>query len=114
MVCKSFIFNEHYFYYQFSFLPQLILKPRDAAKKLLFFRDASDRVEVEKPNAPVVLALEARAPMVFGAAGWGALVDAEMLDAGGKYRKYNFSSIRDLLRVIRNKVGDRFYYYHYY
>ena len=63
-------------------------------------------MEVEKPNAPVVLALEARAPVVIGAA-WGALVDAEMLDSGGKYRKYNFSSIRDLLRVIRNKVGRR-------
>jgi len=75
----------------------------DSAKKLLFFRDASDRVEVEKPNAPVVLALEARAPVVMGAGGWGVRVDAEMLDNGGKYRKYSFTSIRDLLRVIRNK-----------
>ena len=54
-----------------------------------------------------MLALEARAPSVIGA-GWGAVVDAEMLDNGGKYRKYNFGSIRDLLRVIRNKVRTQF------
>lgn len=55
-----------------------------------------------------MLALEARAPSVIGGAGWGAVVDAEMLDNGGKYRKYNFGSIRDLLRVIRNKVRAQF------
>jgi serine/threonine-protein kinase/endoribonuclease IRE1 len=65
---------------------------------------ASDRVEHEDrvPDSVVLPALEAIGPDVFGAS-WETKLDSKLLDDGRRYRKYNFSSVRDLLRIIRNK-----------
>jgi serine/threonine-protein kinase/endoribonuclease IRE1 len=73
-----------------------------ASKRLLFLKDASDRLEIEKPTEPIVLAIEARAPLILGN-DWGARIHPLLIDNIGKYRKYNYAAVRDLLRVIRNK-----------
>ena len=35
--------------------------------------------------------------------GWMALLDDELIENLGRYRKYRHDSLRDLLRVMRNK-----------
>ncbi len=35
---------------------------------------------------------------------WGARIHPSLIDNIGKYRKYNYATVRDLLRVIRNKA----------
>lgn len=47
-------------------------------------------------------ALESRASVGIGA-NWGCLVDPELVANLGRYRRYDYTSLRDLLRVIRNK-----------
>ncbi len=37
-----------------------------ASRRLLFLKDASDRLEIEKPTEPIVIAIEARAPRILG------------------------------------------------
>ena len=39
----------------------------------------------------------------LGSGPWMARFDAELIENLGRYRKYNQGSLRDLLRVIRNK-----------
>lgn len=74
----------------------------DDTKKLHFLKDASDRMEIEDPAADIVLALEAEAQQTVGI-DWSQTIDKFLVENLGKYRKYNFASVRDLLRVIRNK-----------
>lgn len=62
----------------------------------------SDRLEIESPDAPAVLFLEADASLMLGR-GWDRKLDSELLEDMGRYRKYDSCSVRDLLRVIRNK-----------
>ncbi|PRP86490.1 hypothetical protein PROFUN_05272 [Planoprotostelium fungivorum] len=77
-------------------------------KRLTFFKDASDRFEVEKPTSPMVLELENYKEAVMQS-NWKAAVDPLFLEnLGEKYRKYTTDAIRCLLRVIRNKI------HHYY
>ena len=38
-----------------------------------------------------------------GVANWGTLVDPQLVANLGRYRRYQFRSLRDLLRVVRNK-----------
>jgi serine/threonine-protein kinase/endoribonuclease IRE1 len=47
--------------------------------------------------------LEVKAVDVVGS-DWLKRIDRSLVDNLGKYRKYDGSSVRDLLRVIRNKV----------
>lgn len=47
--------------------------------------------------------LEAVSQTAIGGVNWADALDAEVVANLGKYRKYNGSSLRDLLRVIRNK-----------
>ena len=47
--------------------------------------------------------LEAVSEDAIGGASWGSALEPEVIANLGKYRKYNSSSLRDLLRVIRNK-----------
>ncbi|XP_072961329.1 serine/threonine-protein kinase/endoribonuclease IRE1-like isoform X1 [Typha angustifolia] len=69
--------------------------------RLSFLRDTSDRVD--KASEPELLnALEHVATVAFGGK-WGEKLDALLVADLGRYRKYNFDSMRDLLRVIRNK-----------
>ena len=47
--------------------------------------------------------LEAVSEEALGGADWATALGPEVVANLGKYRKYNSSSLRDLLRVIRNK-----------
>lgn len=71
-------------------------------QKLDFICHVSDRVETEKPESELRTSLETFAPLIVGNS-WNELIYEGLLANLGKYRKYNYSSIRDCLRVIRNK-----------
>ncbi|CAN6198953.1 unnamed protein product [Urochloa humidicola] len=71
--------------------------------RLSFLRDTSDRIEKTSEN-DLINALESTGPVAFGGK-WGDKLDAALVTDMGRYRKYNFESIRDLLRYIRNKSG---------
>ncbi|GAA5969518.1 hypothetical protein JCM11641_008141 [Rhodosporidiobolus odoratus] len=73
-------------------------------KRLLFICDASDRFEIMErdPPAPTLVTLERRALAIVGD-DWQKALDRTLLDNLGKYRKYDGGSVRDLLRVLRNK-----------
>ena len=77
----------------------------DAQKRLLFLCDASDRFEImdRDPPTATLVSLEARALEIVGD-DWQKCIDRTLLDNLGKYRKYDGKSVRDLLRVLRNKV----------
>jgi len=74
----------------------------DDFKKLLFLKDASDRLEIEKPTAEIVIKLEQKAGVIVGS-DWMTRLDTNLVDNLGKYRKYNSQTVRDLMRVMRNK-----------
>ncbi|GAA5827789.1 hypothetical protein JCM3770_006368, partial [Rhodotorula araucariae] len=76
----------------------------NAQKRLLFICDASDRFEImtRDPPEPTILTLERRAHEIVGD-DWQKALDRTFLDNLGKYRKYDGASVRDLLRVLRNK-----------
>lgn len=77
----------------------------NAQKRLLFLCDASDRFEIMErdPPAPTLVTLEKQARSIVGD-DWQKALDRTFLDNLGKYRKYDGASVRDLLRVLRNKV----------
>jgi hypothetical protein len=62
------------------------------------------RVENEdrEPDQSLLAALESYSRTAVGS-NWGAAVDAELVANLGKYRRYDYTCLRDLLRVIRNK-----------
>lgn len=90
---------------------------------MLAAQDVSDRVESEPEDGELRLTLERRAAAVVGTQ-WDAQLDkgepvscwsllcsspecvccADLLDNLGKYRKYNYGSVRDCLRVIRSEI----------
>ena len=70
------------------------------------FQDVSDRIEKESPDSELVRRLERRGWEVTGG-NWREKIDPFILDDLGKFRSYRASSIRDLLRALRNKVRDR-------
>ncbi|KAG9441052.1 hypothetical protein H6P81_016906 [Aristolochia fimbriata] len=74
--------------------------------RLSFLRDASDRVESEDKEGDTIILkeLEIAAPLIFGGS-WGDKLDTKFIDDLGRYRKYKFDTVRDLLRVIRNKLS---------
>ncbi|KAM0790703.1 hypothetical protein ACM66B_004560 [Microbotryomycetes sp. NB124-2] len=76
----------------------------NAQKRLLFICDASDRFEIMErdPPTPTLVTLEARSQEIVGD-DWQKALDRTLLDNLGKYRKYDGKSVRDLLRVLRNK-----------
>ena len=59
------------------------------------------------PPTDVLVQLEAKALEVVGA-DWHKPLDRSLVDNLGKYRRYENASVRDLLRVIRNKVRQSF------
>jgi serine/threonine protein kinase len=73
-----------------------------AQKRLDFLVELSDVLEHEAADAPVVIAIETRAATIVGRA-WDRRLDPGLLEDMGKYRKYDTASVRDCLRVIRNK-----------
>ena len=72
--------------------------------RLAFLVDASDRVELEdrEQSSRLLTALE-NVPSASMHFPWDARLHAGLLDNLGRYRRYNPFSVRDLLRVIRNK-----------
>jgi serine/threonine-protein kinase/endoribonuclease IRE1 len=70
---------------------------------LSFLRDTSDRID-KTSEMDLINALESIGPVAFGGK-WGEKIDLALVTDMGRYRKYNFESIRDLLRYIRNKSG---------
>ena len=62
------------------------------------------RVENEdrEPDPTLLNALEAFSAAAVGA-NWGAALDVELIANLGRYRRYDYTCLRDLLRVVRNK-----------
>ncbi|KAJ7560303.1 hypothetical protein O6H91_04G123100 [Diphasiastrum complanatum] len=73
-------------------------------ERLSFLRDASDRIELEdrETGSALLEAIESVADKALGGS-WEEKLDGPFLENLGKYRRYNYQSVRDLLRVVRNK-----------
>lgn len=73
-------------------------------KRLSFLLDASDRVELEdrEADSELLKALESTASVALNGK-WDEKMEAAFINNIGRYRRYKYDSIRDLLRVIRNK-----------
>ena len=78
-------------------------------KRLLFLNDVSDRVELEDREVgghALLAELEHNAVKnALGGAEWVPKLHAGLLENLGRYRKYKADEVRDLLRVIRNKMN---------
>lgn len=74
--------------------------------RLSFLRDTSDRVELEdrETHSDLLEALESTAPLALGAK-WDEKLDPAFITNIGQYRRYKYDSVRDLLRVMRNKLN---------
>lgn len=74
--------------------------------RLSFLRDASDRVELEdrEDGSELLDALESVKTMALGGL-WNDKMDSAFINDIGRYRRYKYDSVRDLLRVIRNKLN---------
>lgn len=73
-------------------------------QKLQFLIELSDRMENEdrQEDKTLIRSFESVAPKATGG-NWGARLDPLLVTNLGQYRKYTFTSLRDLLRVVRNK-----------
>ncbi|KAG8662915.1 serine/threonine-protein kinase/endoribonuclease IRE1a isoform X2 [Manihot esculenta] len=74
--------------------------------RLSFLRDTSDRVELEdrESDSDLLTALESTAPTALGGK-WNEKMEPAFISNIGHYRRYKFDSVRDLLRVLRNKLN---------
>lgn len=70
--------------------------------RLDFMVELSDRLEHEEAHSSLVLAIESNAAEIIGSS-WDRRLHSSLLEDIGKYRKYDKSCVRDLLRLIRNK-----------
>ncbi|XP_047954674.1 serine/threonine-protein kinase/endoribonuclease IRE1a-like isoform X1 [Salvia hispanica] len=77
-----------------------------AEMRLSFLRDTSDRVELEdrEVQSDLLKSLENIGPLALGGR-WNEKLDPSFLNNIGHYRRYRFHSVRDLLRVMRNKLS---------
>ena len=71
--------------------------------RLNFLQDVSDLLEAEGNGSLLEIELEGFCKAAI-AGGWEKELGIEFISNLGKYRKYNFDSVKDLLRVIRNKM----------
>lgn len=78
----------------------------NSEKRLSFLRDASDRVELEdrEIDSELLKAVEATASVALNGR-WDEKLESSFLTNISRYRRYKYDSIRDLLRVIRNKLN---------
>ncbi|KAL7116445.1 hypothetical protein ACP275_03G005700 [Erythranthe tilingii] len=78
----------------------------DSETRLSFLRDASDRVELEdrEEASQLLEALEDRGRVALGCK-WDEKMENAVINDISRYRRYKFDSVRDLLRVIRNKLN---------
>lgn len=74
--------------------------------RLSFLRDTSDRVELEdrEANSDLLKSLESTALVALGGK-WNEKMEPAFITNIGHYRRYKFDSVRDLLRVMRNKFN---------
>ncbi|KAK7262775.1 hypothetical protein RJT34_30355 [Clitoria ternatea] len=74
--------------------------------RLSFLRDVSDRVELEERDAGsgLLMTLENIAIVALGCK-WDEKMEPAFIADIGRYRRYKFNSVRDLLRVMRNKLN---------
>lgn len=75
--------------------------------RLSFLRDTSDRVELEDrvSDSDILKALEGIAPTALGGGKWNEKMEPAFITDISRHRRYKFNGIRDLLRVIRNKLN---------
>ncbi|CAL9734618.1 serine/threonine-protein kinase/endoribonuclease Ire1p [Monosporozyma servazzii] len=75
------------------------------SKKLMFLLKFSDRFEVEnkEPSNLLLVKLNDVSSTVIKNRNWSSKFDQKFMDNLGKYRKYHFERVLDLLRAIRNK-----------
>ena len=71
-------------------------------KRLLFVRCVSDEPELTDESSHFVAALEECGHGIFGTDGWGGRLHAELLQVLVAHRSYQYGSVRDLLRAVRN------------
>lgn len=71
--------------------------------KLNFLQDVSDLLEAEGNGSLLEIELECYCKIVMDKP-WDEVLGVDFIANLGKYRKYNHSSVKDLLRVIRNKM----------
>lgn len=78
----------------------------ESEMRLSFLHDTSDRIELEdrEIGSDVLKALESIAPTAIGAK-WDEKMEPAFLNNIGHYRRYKYDSVRDLLRVMRNKLN---------
>ncbi|MFS8034228.1 putative protein kinase IRE1 family [Helianthus anomalus] len=74
--------------------------------RVSFLRDTSDRVELEDREVSSIIlgALESKGSIALGGK-WDEKMEPEFIANIGRYRRYKYNSVRDLLRVIRNKLS---------
>lgn len=74
--------------------------------RLSFLRDASDRVELEDRvnESELLKALEGIGSVALNGK-WDERMESAFLTDIRKYRRYKYDSVRDLLRIIRNKLN---------
>uniref|UniRef100_A0A0K0FBV6 non-specific serine/threonine protein kinase n=1 Tax=Strongyloides venezuelensis TaxID=75913 RepID=A0A0K0FBV6_STRVS len=71
-------------------------------RKLQFFMDVSDRIEIETENSPIVEALERNATIIISR-NWKNVICKYLAEDLRKFRSYKHDTVRDLLRAMRNK-----------
>ncbi|KAF7130463.1 hypothetical protein RHSIM_Rhsim10G0193600 [Rhododendron simsii] len=88
--------------------------------RLSFLRDASDRVEREGRGSAILKALQSIAPLVLDTKPaskrnkktvllkWDKKIEPALLNDSRNHRSYNYESVRDLLRLTRNKQNHIF------
>ncbi|PSS00370.1 Endoribonuclease [Actinidia chinensis var. chinensis] len=78
----------------------------DSDMRLSFFRDVSDGVELEdrESGSDLLKSLESVAPLALGTK-WDEKMEPAFINNIGRYRRYKYDSVRDLLRVMRNKLN---------
>lgn len=74
--------------------------------RLSFLRDTSDRIELEdrETGSVILKELESTASVALGTK-WNEKMEPIFIANIGHYRRYRFDSVRDLLRVMRNKLN---------
>ena len=73
-----------------------------AQKRLNFLCEISDILEHESSESLLISSIERNAKRVTGDR-WDHIFDRDLFEDLEKYRKYDTKSVRDLLRMIRNK-----------
>ncbi|KAK9074817.1 hypothetical protein SSX86_003136 [Deinandra increscens subsp. villosa] len=74
--------------------------------RISFLHDTSDRVELEDREVDSIIlgALESKGSVALGGK-WDEKMEPAFITNIGRYRRYKYNSVRDLLRVIRNKLN---------